>query len=197
MKADYHKPAHIDDEIASKTKWTSAVSGEKTFAGLKIKQIDNEKVYLVPTIFSSLFYSVFIFIGLALTYGGAKVDGYIRISLIIVGLVISISMIYVLIKNLNIKIVFDKKSSQINFSNEKTLQLSNLHAIQIIPRLTRSSGEASNYYFVYELNLAFKGGERENLMYHSGIDYLLHDASRLRDFLNIPVWQLKSISLDC
>ncbi|WP_196893214.1 hypothetical protein [Aureivirga marina] len=81
--------------------------------------------------------------------------------------------------------IFDLKNQR--FISLNTVNLSEIQGLQIVPKLvsTRKSG----MYKCYELNIVLNNGERANVMQHGDEIMMLHDAFKLKNKLNLPLWK--------
>ncbi len=68
----------------------------------------------------------------------------------------------------------------------RKINFSEIQGLQIVPKLdVRKSG----MYKCYELNVVLKDGKRMNIMQHGDKEMMLHDAFKLKNKLNLPLWK--------
>jgi hypothetical protein len=72
-----------------------------------------------------------------------------------------------------------------------SVRLSDIHALQLVAE--RVKGDNSTY-FSHEINLVKKDGSRVNVIDHGDPKSIYDDAEKLSQFLDVPVWDLNSIS---
>ena len=62
--------------------------------------------------------------------------------------------------------------------------LSNIYALQFLGKFCNDEDKS---YWSYELNLVFNNGDRKNIVDHSDYELLLEDATKLAEFLGVPL----------
>ena len=66
--------------------------------------------------------------------------------------------------------------------------LDQIHALQILDEYVVSEDSEVAPFHSYELNLVLRDAKRVNVVDHSSLTTLRHDAAMLAEFLNVPVW---------
>ena len=192
------------DPIADQTKWSPLVSGGANFKTRELVQTQPDRLSFKATGSSKLFTAFFVGLSLVTVLGGLAVEeGSI---LLIIGSIFLIASIF-LFRHSTQPIVFDqtlglhwKGTLHPRDSAESAsgaTRFFDIHAIQIISELVRSSSSSSTssrsrretrYYYSYELNLVLKDGSRVNVIDHGDRQAVRADAAQVGAFIGVPVW---------
>ena len=198
-------PSQFDDPLAEQIEWSPCKRGGANFTTHKLYETNLERLEFKPAFGAKIFYSIFLFVGLAVMFGppisrildGKSIwNGFETLFLLLFGLVFT-SAGGTLLYFGTAPIVFDKRNgyfwkgrkSPVNVPNIDSIkhfaELDNIHALQIISEYC--SGEDSSYYS-YELNIVLADATRINVVDHGKISTQRQDAQKLANFLNVPLW---------
>jgi len=203
-KADPVDPAAFGDPVALETDWVPLVGGGANFQTHRLVKTQPNELRMKPTIGTFLFGGLFVLLGVGLSIAFTigfynESDPSKRYGLLIpvaVGLLFAGIGGY-LLKTMGSGMIFDKTRGTLMKGGkpvciesgegvrEKEVQLSSVHALQILKELC--SGDKSTYWS-YELNLVFHDGERVNVMDHGSYPKVKEDSELLGRFLGVPVW---------
>jgi hypothetical protein len=118
----------------------------------------------------------------------------------VMGIVIAVGLAGYFYWRSRCPVVFDRKlgwywkgsKSPDTVSNPASLstaaRLDQIHALQIIDEYVVNQDKEVVPYHSYELNLVLADGDRRNVLDHSGLTTLRHDAEMLGEFLDVPIW---------
>lgn len=195
----------FNDPLATTIAWTPAKGGGTNFKTHKLIETSNNRLEFKASIGGMLFYMLFALIGFGVTVAAVYQEYESNFSLnsehlimLLVGVIflsVGLSLLYFGTK----PIVFDNflglywkgrkaPNRDIEYTNpELFTKLCDIHALQIIAEYVRSN---KNSYYSYELNLVMDNGNRQNVIDHGNISSIRADASKLAQFLNVPVWDL-------
>lgn len=193
----------IDDPVAKETDWRPLKRGGTSFRTHFIAESGSDRIKLVPTKMAKVFPWLFILVGVGFTSGNLlpfvvdnlPFDG--GIFNVFVGLVFLGIGIYILRSLSQVK-TFDKASGfywagkkeprdVFDASREAGfIELRDIYALQIIKERVKSD---KTHYSSYELNLILKDTSRVNVVDHSNLGALQMDASKIGEFLDIPIWK--------
>ena len=201
---DPFDPAQFEDPLALQIEWTPANPGGANFKTHTLIEVDSHRIELRVSIGAKLFYSFFLFAGLAVLIGfSAKNISSGEFSFDMNTMIpLFIGLVFALVGGGLFfggtrPIIFDKhcscfwkgrKSPNEVFNNEtikECAKFENIHALQLISEHCR--GNKSSYYS-YELNLILNDGSRMNVIDHGNKKELEEDAMTLSAFLDKPVW---------
>ena len=202
----------FNDPIESQTDWSPLKSGGANFKTHNLVQINSNRIVYKSSIGAKLFYSVFIFVGLALIIGFSLAKNwndsldfsFDSIFPILFGSVFAIIGTLLLLYGTK-PIVFEKGSgyywkgrknpeSVYNIHEVKNFtKLKDIHALQIIAEYIR--GNKTSYYS-YELNLVLNDGSRLNVVDHGNLKKIRQDAQKLSLFLRKPAWDATTQTLN-
>ena len=175
----------FNDELAFRISWDPLVGGGTNFCTHRLQKMPglmNNSIEFKPTFVAYLFSISFSVIGLIacfFTLSTGLMDIGVLVSLSFLGF--GLWYLWSLVKQ---KSVFNS-SSRVFCKNEKSLGFDNICAIQLLREYV--SGNKNSYYS-YELNLVCMNGERINITDHGALRAIREDASKLADYLSIPVW---------
>ncbi len=200
--------ASFNDPLALKIEWTPLVNGGANFQTCKIVEIENKRLEVVPSTISKIFLNIFSLIGIGLMSLGIyfvyeeKNFSDPKIILFVMGLAFSIAT-FLMRRILLTKKVFDKISGYFwkgsrdvravyNVQEDSNYRhLNEIKAIQIISEIVYTD---KTRYVSYELNLVFKDTTRINIADNIKIKAIREHASKLSDFLDVPVWDGTKVS---
>ncbi len=77
-------------------------------------------------------------------------------------------------------------------ADKKAIELSDIHALQVLEKWVKQTGPDTGGYTSFELNVVTTAGQRQNVIDHSELDGLREDAKTLADFLQVPLWDTTS-----
>ena len=121
----------------------------------------------------------------------------------LVGVVVAV-VGYVLVDQATTPIVFDRARDLYQRGNPKApkllqtvtgyvvRRLSDVRAIQIVPKVESSTSSSSHarftYYLLYEVNLVLEDRSRVNVLQHGQKAAIRSEAAELAGFLRVPEW---------
>ena len=201
--ADPFDPEQFEDDIASRTAWTPAVSGGTNIHTHDLRQVSPQQAVFSATWKAWAFTSIFLFLGAVVGIGGtiAYQAGQFDASAM-VGLAL-FSGIFMLAGALTqywmcAPRTFDRRLGifwkgrrvppHIGRPREgdQHVTLDMIYALQILREYCSSDGGG---FYSYELNLVLQDGERVNVVDHGKVEIIRRDAKQLAEFLGgIPVW---------
>lgn len=191
------------DPLAGEVDWRPLVLGGSNFKTRALKQVSAERYCFVSTVKNQLLPFIMIGLGgLPLTFGVFCLINDISLTL---GLgLLAFGAIF-----LGVGILFWRQSQEpVTFDLSEgrfwkgqdedayslgSLDLSELHAIQLISEWVRQRHRNSNSglsFNSYELNLIRVDGERFNVVDHGDLRAIRRDAAQLSSLLGVPVWDL-------
>ena len=175
----------FNDELAFRISWDPLVGGGTNFCTHRLQKMPglmNNSIEFKPTFVAYLFSISFSVIGLIacfVTLSTGLMDIGVLIGLSFLGF--GLWYLWRLVKQ---KSVFNG-SLRVFCKNEMSFGFDNICAIQLLREYV--SGNKNSYYS-YELNLVCMNGERINIIDHGALRAIREDASKLADYLSIPVW---------
>ena len=194
-----------NDPIKLKTSVDPAIEGGNLIHTYKVVNDDPEVLEFRPTkkyISIILLYVLLWFVPIITFFHGNIYFDQRAIATLLFALISTLLTVRVLYKR-KVFIAFDKRN-YFFWKGKKSLYLKpngeeakrsfckfdQIHAIQLIseyisPRKLTSERKT---YYSYEINLVLKDGSRINVVDHSNIDSIMHDAQTLSKFLNKPIW---------
>ncbi len=196
-------PEVFQDELALKISWEPLKKGGSNFRTHKIKEIDTNKLELVPTVGLKIFVNLFLAIGvgtlsffLFFVYENNGIPEMPMVIIPIIGLVFTAVALYMQRTQLAIRRFYktegyfwigNKGPRQVyNPQTEKNfVALSSIHALQILRERVHSD---KHTYKSYELNIVCKDKRRVNVTDHSNLDGIRDDANVISRFLGVPIW---------
>ena len=198
-------PTRFADPVANITAWTPAKGGGANFCTHKLIRINMNRLEFRASLGNKLFSSLFVLFGLGVPFFVIvlrpnqqpllSLDTIIPILMALIFAAIGIGLLYFG----SMPTVFDNQmgcfwkgwnmpdAASRNAASKKYAQLSDIHALQIIPEYCSGSSDGSPYYS-FELNLVFRNGQRINIVDHGKLDKLRDDVATLSAFLGKPVW---------
>ena len=193
----------FNDKIAQQVSWKPLVKGGANFRTYQLKQLNNKRIEVIPSIASQIFTHIFLVVGagciavwLYSFYDKTLALDQGMYILPIVGGAFCVASI-LMAKNTTRTKYFDKSlgyfwigkkgpREQFNLSeNPDFLLLNKIYAIQIIKEKVRNDKQN---FISYELNLVCKDLSRLNVMDHAIIDQMRIEAKTLSEFLDVPLW---------
>ena len=190
-------PAGFNDPVAMSTEWTPTGGGGGTRA---LVAVGPERMEFKASWGVKLFSGIFLSVGLSCmfaiplaSWNQKHIDPVVVLNLGFFGLVFGGigARIYFGAR----PTVFDRRigccwkgrndpSKEFDRSNIKSLrELSELHALQLVSELS-----ARTRYSVYEMNMVFKDGSRQNIVRYPYLARIRKDARTLGSFLQVPLW---------
>ncbi|MGB0431710.1 MAG: hypothetical protein ACPGLV_14650 [Bacteroidia bacterium] len=196
-RREFLNPSIFNDETAERTSWHPLKRGGANFRTHKISDIEGFEISFVPTMLAYLMPLIFSFSGLIPLYMyftddalRENISGFMYVIPFI-----PMVMGVVLFKKFTKKIVFSgteglfykgrKPEMPPTKGSKNFALLSDIYALQIIRERVRSSKSSYNSF---ELNLVLKNGDRLNVIDHGNLKRLREDATKLAEFLKVPVW---------
>lgn len=195
-------PAQFDDPVASRTAWTPAAGGGASFRTQRLVEMTPHRIEFRPTLGMQLFAAAFFLGGLgaiipgvyALAVGidGSRMPGLFLVPFGLIFGGVGAGLYYFASRPR----VFDRDAMWY-WKGKRPLDrgeverradaapLDVIHAVQLIRE--HCHGEERSYYS-YELNLVLDDGSRINVVDHGKLSAIREDASRIADFVDVPVW---------
>ncbi len=174
--------AQFADVVADGTGWDGLVSAAASFDSVKLVTIDNQLLKYKPTVFTQIFSSFFIVVGLVLIYI-AVTDRALLVVCGITGTLFifagAVSLYYdfsPIVFNLR-KSVLQKGRRDIEFADVYALQLIRMH-------VSSEDGDYENY----QLNIVFESGSRTHIANYYNEDKARRDAETISSFVNAKLW---------
>lgn len=182
MKIDEVNPEIFKDPLAMETQWKQCNMLGANFCSEKLVRADPNRMELRSTNGVLALYFGCILMGIALLVA-SKLSS---LQAILFGIAfIILGMFLVLFANKHA--AFDKSTSSFYKGRKIPEQLgdiNNIHAIQLITKITREKKR----YYCYELNLVMNNAERVNIISHGNKKRIKADAQNLAEFLETPLW---------
>ncbi|MEM6801507.1 MAG: hypothetical protein AAF696_08885 [Bacteroidota bacterium] len=195
----------IEDPLAKETSWEPLQRGGSNFKTHVFKQEGPDVIAFRATTGYILFSSVFFFVGIGilslwffLPALGEDMGWGGKIMLGLMGGLFAGVGAFLYIHGTQ-PTVFDKRHGYFYKGRKNTdknsekarvkhlVKLENIHALQVLKEY--NSGSESSYYS-YEINLVLKDSRRVNVIDHGNLQQVKDDASRLSEFLNVPIWDV-------
>lgn len=195
---------YSDDPVSKITRWCPANKGGANFLTQTLVEVSSSRIEFRATAGAKLFSLCFIVMGIGAAYVFlAKFISTGDFGYNIQTIFASIAgTVFVLLGAFfyylfTIPVVFDKhkgvfwknRKSPSKLTNkrflERSTELNNIHAIQLIAECVEDS---DGDYSSYEMNLVMKNGDRINVVDHGDDKQLKEDANKLSLFLRKPVW---------
>lgn len=203
---DFFDPATLCDPVALKTGWTPLKPGGTNLGTHKLVQRHGSRMEFRVSVSGLLFALVFLCVGVGVLVACATAlveQGIVEYPLLLCGLIFTGLGLYLLISWTQ-PIVFDqtkgwfwkgkqptgqfgRSKRENNQGNNQAVELSQIHALQIIAEYCR--GNKTSFYS-YELNLVLHTGDRINVVDHGNHHRIRKDAETLANFLGVPVWDV-------
>ncbi|KXX71393.1 hypothetical protein [Flammeovirga sp. SJP92] len=191
----FHYANPLEDDIGQYISW-SAVKGsssnfrseslKKTKLGYKISSTNYMKFFAWGFFFVGINQAVWTFVE-AIKYGTdeltiMKIGGLFFTS----GGIFMIVGLFLLVLT-GTKVIIDTQNQRMIFSASEIIPFQQIHALQVLQKISRSSSSSSSYP-CYEVNLVTKKGERHNLFNHGDKTFILSDMAKISKELQLPVW---------
>jgi hypothetical protein len=198
---ELYNPSTLNDEIASRTEWTSLSTSSTNFKTHNLIEKGPNRMEFKTALGAKIFVLLFMGVGLAvpvifqLIPDAELGSGGIWPLYIFGGIFFLVGAVMHYIQSS--PIVFDKlegfywggrKKPELHHTNEQiknAARIRNIYAIQILSRRVSSSKSS---YTCYEINLVLRDESRLNVIAHAGGKAIKENAETLGRFLGVPVW---------
>lgn len=204
------------DKLAKEIEWKSLNKGSSNFKNRFLSHKVTGDIVFKPTIFSIIFGLIFLFSGLLIIYfltglnqfpisdffynpiSGIKIFfQWLRqsinsesIFILLFGSIfflIGLALLYTFVKPIGFSSRGKFFYKGFTFLKHKIISFNDIHAIQLLSSLKRSSKSS---YMTYEVNLVLKNKERVNVVTHPKVEAAKRNADELSSFLSVPVWDM-------